>query len=382
LLLCIYGWSIVSPGANAALSHWTPAAVAQRWQRYHDFVEIIADYPLTGSGLGVSAMVYSSYLFLVQVPFLTQAHNLYLQLAVEQGIPGLIALVGVIGGTLWGLRRTLSSSAATASSGSPLYLLAVATSGAVTAIMVNGLLDGDLYSGPFVIFLFVPFGVAWALYFVAEKRALFADNPSNGERRYQLSSQGARRGPALWRKVALLGLAALAPFLLVAAAFFMVGGLAQLYANIGAVGQTQVELANYHWPQWPLQDLVRRKATQQLSLAEQLFHAALARNPDNVTAEWRLGEIALARGDYAQAEARLAHAFALAPDRRAIRQLLGEIYAIQGQNEQAIQMWLPLDLGQNQLQLRAWWYQMIGDATRARNFQETLQLYEQRTCCL
>ena len=38
-------------------------------------------------------MVYSSYVLLLHVLYLSHAHNLFLQTAIEQGIPGLLAFI-------------------------------------------------------------------------------------------------------------------------------------------------------------------------------------------------------------------------------------------------------------------------------------------------
>ena len=65
-----------------------------------DVLPLVKDYWYTGSGLGVTPMVLSTYAFLVHVPFLFHAHNLYLQIALEQGVFGLVAFVGIMVGSL------------------------------------------------------------------------------------------------------------------------------------------------------------------------------------------------------------------------------------------------------------------------------------------
>jgi predicted Zn-dependent protease len=81
-----------------------------------------------------------------------------------------------------------------------------------------------------------------------------------------------------------------------------------------------------------------------------------------------LGQILLSQNDVAGAEWHLAIAYRLAPDQRATRQLLGEVYALQGSVEAAKQMWQGLDLSQGQLTLRFQWY------VEAGKFPESLQL--------
>jgi hypothetical protein len=369
IVVVAYVWAIASPSILDTVSAWTPGLVPVRSHRYHDFLAIVADYSFTGSGLGVSEMVYSSYLFIVQVPFLAQAHNLYIQLAVEQGVPGLIGFVGLLSASLWALQHTLSAAYTQGESEPNAYLMATTIVGSLLALIVNGMLDADIYSGQLVSLIFVPIATAWGLFFATSTR-------SATQYSAQYEGDGWRSRSRVWS-----GAIAFIPFLLVAFMFVTPGGIAAAYANAGAVAQTKAELSIYEWPTWPMQDQVRRTNPELLTPAMRFYNAAISLNPYNVTAHWRLGQIALAQGDYAIAEQHLAQAYALAPEHRAVRQLLGEIYAVQGKVEQAIQLWQPLDVGQNQLQLRQWWYEMIGDSNRAFNLQETVRIYEHTACC-
>jgi hypothetical protein len=63
---------------------------------------------------------------------------------------------------------------------------------------------------------------------------------------------------------------------------------------------------------------------------------------------------------YAEARFRLEAAYALGPQQRPTRQLLGEVYAISGEADRAILLWQSVDTGQGQLDSRRWWYQYIG----------------------
>lgn len=369
--VAVYGWAILSPTAGDALGAWLPRFVPERLHRYQGFLAIVSDYPFSGSGLAVSEMVYSSYLFMVQVPFTAQAHNLFLQVAVEQGLPGLIGYVGLLLASLWALRQYMSYSPsysiATAGNRANDYLLAAATVGSLVTLAVNGMLDADIYSGYLVSLVFVPAGVGWGLYLARDLRE---HQPYEYRKPWGVPSS-----------TNLAFLVGIAPFLLFVTAFFVLGGFSTAYANAGAVVQTRAELSIYNSQTWAMQDQVRRTIPEQLQRAESLYQAAIALNPYNVTAHWRLAQIAIAHGNYDVAEQHLAQAYALAPHHRAVRQLLGEIYAIQGKTEQAIQLWEPLDVGQNQLRLRQGWYEMIGDLRHAFNLYETVQIYEQSACC-
>ena len=157
-------------------------------------------------------------------------------------------------------------------------------------------------------------------------------------------------------------LLAIAPILLL---FVLPAVRAALQANLGAVLQSRTELAHYSWPAVPIQDALRRDPAIDLAPAIARFDAALSLDPGNATANRRLGQIELARGDYGAASARLAAALAIAPTHRAARQLLGELRAISGDVLGARALWQGLDLSKGQLDARLFWYERIGEPAKS-----------------
>jgi predicted Zn-dependent protease len=153
---------------------------------------------------------------------------------------------------------------------------------------------------------------------------------------------------------------------------------AAFQANLGAVTQTRAELGVYEWPKWPLQDALRRQTPSlpppiDLAPAVARYRAALALDPNNVTANRRLGQIELSQGDTAAARDHLEAAYRAAPDQRATRQLLGESYAIAGDTARAAALWRTVDLGQGQLPLREWWYGAIGETANRLRITQAIQ---------
>ncbi len=68
-----------------------------RLELYQNSLYVASDYLFTGIGLGNTfAMVYSRYGLLIQVPFLTYAHNLLLSVWMGQGLLGLVAFIGLL----------------------------------------------------------------------------------------------------------------------------------------------------------------------------------------------------------------------------------------------------------------------------------------------
>jgi predicted Zn-dependent protease len=130
-----------------------------------------------------------------------------------------------------------------------------------------------------------------------------------------------------------------------------------MYANLGAVAQTKAELSHYAGAQWPIQDELRRTPQVDLSLALRYYRSVMALEPRNITAQERIGQIALSQGDYQLAREHLSLAYAIAPQRNAVRLLLGEVTAITGSPDQAVALWQGIAVGKEQtLDERLWWY--------------------------
>ncbi len=311
------GWDRLGGTVGSRLMVWQNAAM------------LTPDYWFTGSGLQSTAMVLSSYVYLLHVPFLAHGHNLYLQMVLEQGSPALLTFATGTAGLLWLSRWHVT--------GDPLVL--GATMG-LLALLVYGWFDAELYSSALAPLLFLP----QAILAMVARRAV---QP---------------------QAVSLL----LAGSLLPAMAILLLAGFLGLPAlwmvNVVAIQQTRTELSRYQWPAWPLQDAVRQALPADFATIKARYRQVLAQAPDNVAAQRRLGQILLSQNDVAGAERHLEIAYRLAPDQRATRQLLGEVYARQGKVAAAEQMWQGLDLSQGQLTLRIQWYAEAG------KFRESLQL--------
>lgn len=296
------------------------------------------DHPFTGIGLGTYPMVFSSYVLLLHVGFIGSAHNLYVDLAAEQGIPGLLAFLAVVAVALRLAWDAASGRERAEGQGRMLPL-----AGAVAMLMVlllHGLADDPVYSRrASLLLLFAPMGLIAG---VAQSSGL----------RYATQSSGLRYVAAAL--ILIAALVARRPI------------LAMWQANLAALDQTRAELTIYRWPKYPIQDALRRQLPgypppADLGPAIARYRAALALNPRNVTANRRLGQIELSLGDYAAARRHLEAAYAAAPWQRPTRQLLAEAYTITGDSARAAPLWASVDLSQGQLSLRKWWYEAVGE---------------------
>ncbi len=322
------------------------ASLLSRPVIWHDALTLIGDYPFTGSGLGNTAMVLSSYVYLLHVPYFYHVHNLYLQVAVEQGLPGLIAFVTLALGTV-GMAIVQLRQGAPASRKVTAGALA-----AQLALLLHGCVDAELYVGSFAGLLWLPAAVLVMLALPQTKRYQLAQQRLSTAQRFAVGSM-----PLL-----ALVLLALWP-----------GAQSRWLANLTAVEQTRQELGIYEWPTWSIQDEVRRSAGVETERFITQYGAVLTYNRTNVTAHRRLGQLLLAQGDYAQALRELAWAYQLAPGQRATRQLLGEAYALTGNEHQAATLWRTVDVSQGQLDLRRWWHQQVDQEISALDFTTAMQ---------
>lgn len=347
--IILYWRVLVDPSLDSRLALWPGFdLVLERLSLWRESLDLIQDYRFSGSGLGSTAMVYSTYVYLLHVPYFYHAHNLYLQVTLEQGLPGLITFGGLLISAVAGLVISYRN----AGPNSRLFCLATLIS--LSGLLVYGLADAEVYATQFVPILFVPLGFAIALYWSVQQR------PYVREATAVAPGHRAFRSP--WR-----GVAALTPLLAVALLLFWPGSLAALYANLGAVVQTKAELSQYHWPEWPIQDELRRTGAVDLSLAMSYYAAALAVDRANVTAHKRLGQIALSQGEYHAAVQHLSAAYRVAPEPSNIRLLLGEANAVSGDMGEAVALWRTVETYPGQLDHRLWWYryhQAFGEAEK------------------
>ena len=346
LLLAVGFWAALRwPETVQALGNVAAGGgLMSRGMLWQHGLDLVADYPFTGSGLRSTMMVHASYSLLIHVGFISHMHNLPLQVAIEQGLPasaallGLLALAGasVVSATQPGRRR---------------WRFGLAAGAALAAMAVHGMVDAAVYSSLLLPLLFLPIGFALA----ADQRSPTAEEPD-------------RERPAWLLGLALMAMAALALITLAPAT------RAGLQANLGAVSQTRGELALYQWPAWPLQDELRRTSAVDLAPAIARYQAALAENPANAAANRRLGQIELSLGQYDAAQPHLEAAYRAAPANRAARQMLAESYAIAGDVERAAALLRTIDLGQNQIDTRMWWYNHIGQPQRAELLRQAKEL--------
>ena len=306
---------------------------SSRLTLWGDTVDLVLDTPLTGIGFGGFQMAYVAYVLLMHVGFQPHSHNMLLEIWLRQGVAGLLAF-GWLAVTVWRLR------------GSPSWWRPWALA-SLAVIVIHGIFDTPLYGARGMMLAFIPL-------------ALLVRAPGN-----ELVNAPLRSNAWLAAAGAL-----------VAAALLLVtlpAGRSLIQSNLAALQQTRAELALYRWPDWPVQDELRRSGAVDVGSLVARYQAALAENPRNATANRRLGQIELALGEYDAARQHLEAAYAVAPGHRATRQLLAESYAIAGDQAAAVPLLRTVDISLGQMNARTFWYHHIGDSEREQRLRQVIE---------
>lgn len=365
LAVGVYLALILTPDSAAPLRAMLPAYYAQRFALWREAPAIIQDYLYTGSGLGASPMVLSSYLFLIHVPYYYHIHNLFLQVGIEQGMPGIIGLTGMFVAAFWSMGIAIRRAHPF------LALYAAAVLGSLLSLFVSGMFESDVYAGAWIVSMFLPFGFAWVIgqhdVALASGQRYASEPQLAGGRHFTHepppSARRLRPGDIVVSSLPVVALLVLLAW---------PGANAQWLANRGAVAQTSTELFHFRFPLNKIQDEVRRNPEINLDPAIAYYQAALERNPANVTALRRLAQIEISRGDDESALRKLELAYQRAPEQRATRQMLGEVYIALGDSERGRALWSTVENGASQLQARLWWRQFIGDNDTAQRMADIL----------
>jgi hypothetical protein len=340
-------------------------ALANRLSTFYQAAHLVRDYLFTGCGLGNFPFVHSTYVLLIHVPVIVFAHSTPVDVAVEQGMPGAVALAGVWIGAAWiGMQQLTRLDELPAGLRAGLLSLAV--------LILHGIFDSTLYGSRTLLLFWMPAGLIVAASGGRRGGAWEEDNggadvpgsPStqtNG--RWAPDGVGSFRSRS-WVQWATIGAAVLVFAVLLALLWRPLA--AAWYANLGAVAQTLVELRSYDYHHFddPTLDEVRQR--EDLSRAVSYFERAVALDPGQVTARTRLAQIALARGKYETGLEHAQAAWEAGYQDRVTRLVLGDALAAQGRVEEAAALVTGLERAMSRLEGQAFSrYQRNGDWQRA-----------------
>ncbi len=278
------------PGIRGALG-----SAASRIVLYGNTLHLLLDFPLTGIGFGDTfALIYSRAILLIQVPFLTYAHDFLLSVWLNHGFLGLLGYGLLLVGLVRLARRGLRQGASALFWGAML---------AVLVSLLHGIADATQYDGR-----------GWPmLAFYIQLGLLAANAPQRPIARE--CSQGRRWCTRLACIFGLLALALIWP---------VWWGIYQV--NRGAILQSRADLAP------------RLSGSERAGLRTQAascYRQALDFWPAQIMAQRRLGLLALDEGNYEEALTHLQYAWKADPTHPANSSGLGYAYLWNGQLDAA-----------------------------------------------
>lgn len=288
----------------------------------------LVDYPITGAGLASFPGLYSQYMLVVPYFYFTNSHNLFLDVAIEQGVTaGSIFIVLYLGSVL------LVCQAIANDPPNELRLVRWLGLFALFVTIVHGFFYDYLYNGTGTALLFYPLGMAMTG---------IVNRTSSAEQAFQQP-----KIVSSWYRVMIGSLLAVIAVL----ALNLNKIIPLWYANLGAVQMSQVELKDFPANEWATSAIVPR-----LELAHTTLQSALQYDPQNQTANYRLGLISILRQDFKTAAANLETAYQEAPNHRGIIKSLGYCYVWLGDMDKAQKLLDRIPEAQHEMKVYIWWW--------------------------
>lgn len=285
-----------------------------RFAVYRDSIYLIQDYIFTGGGIGGQfAALQSRYALIIQVPFLSYSHQLYLEIWLEQGLLGIFAFLWLISSTYFSAWRYAAPK--------PKWLFESTWLG-LTAIFLHGITDARPYVDQWI----------WLPIFI-----LFALNKAIQLRRSARPIQN-------WTKPLPYSI----PLVFLLAVLLGNGSIASLWeSNIGAIQQAHSEL------QPGLSDTERDSLLKQ-SITH--FQRAIVYNSKNRTAQQRMGQILMNENLFAEGVDYLEAAYQIDPNNRTTQKELGYDYAWLGKIDQSVAMLSNISEAKQEMKTYSWWW--------------------------
>ena len=335
-ILIAAGWSFITLAGPVSFS--TEQAVltnsGSRLELYRNSIKLVEDFPIIGAGLSAFPAVYSTYILDIPNFFFPNAHNLYLNIAVEQGVFGFLVLIAIYLFSFWSILRY---------QGNQDGLLIGATLASLVIVMLHNLVDNVVGKSFLSILLFVLPGFTFAVV----RPGLLIEISAQADETVISHQKNKRKISINFKLIACIFVG----FAVTAVLLFHNFLFSTWFANLGAMQMAKIELVGFPTNAWDT-----GQHLEELAPAEANFQQALRYNPANRTAYHRLGLIEMMRKDFPQAVSYLESAYQVDPDHRGIIKSLGYAYAWTGQFDKALPLLAQISEAQQELETYQWWW--------------------------
>lgn len=317
---------------------------------YRNSISLIPDFPYSGAGLGAFPGNYSRYAMLIPDYVYGYSQNLFLDLALEQGVLSSLAVIIVILGSLRALFAADS-----------LTVFQWATFIGMLTFSFQGLAGDAFYGNPGTPLLFLLPGLTCM--FAGPKSDMPFLHSESNEMKVLASSLTltivSKKDPQFsgsnssgkYGKLLFTGLASLLIGGLTLGCIFRAQLLSAWYTDLGSVQMARVELRN-----WSPQNNTPQVDLEELATSEALFRQALQLEPQNRAAQFRLGLIALGRRDFNSAINYFEPGYLAGSRRRGLEKALGYSYAWSGQLELGAALLMNIPEAREELGTYSWWW--------------------------
>jgi hypothetical protein len=309
------------------------SSAGSRVEITRDTLQLIQDFPFTGGGLASFPGLYSTYIRVILVPMFFYSHNLYTDIALEQGLPGLVAFLLILAGTGWKLLGSLASRP------THNYLTGACLVG-LTVVVLHGLADDALYGMGGTPLIFLMSGLVVSLQTMASEKI---QEPKDGfidQQKKPIMARGWLYGSAL-TLLALGGIGLVFAKPLASA----------WYANLGAVAMARIQLGEQP-------DSFDEILAIQRQLRPVLtpLNRALTQNPNNFSALYRLGIYAYYGNDFEKAKDYFESAYIQNRSHRGVHKLLGYTYTWGGDISKAQALLANIPEAEAEMDAYSWWW--------------------------
>jgi O-antigen ligase len=314
---------------------------------------IINDFPITGGGLGSFPGLYSQYVLSIPNYFILNSHNMFVDVAVEQGVIGGFVFASIYGISIWQICSLIKQKQPRGS-----YIMNLAVLISLVVAVLHGMVDDYIYGGKGTILAFALIGMASGVY-------------TNGYTETGLEDQPVLMKQVLSRRNVYYISLILSIFSVV----FFLNNYNKLrsawYANLGAVEMARIELAGFPTNKWTESSIL-----SDLAPAEASLHSSLQFDPVNRVANQRLGMISMLRRDFDTAATYLEIAHIQAPSHRGIIKSLGYCYVWLGDMKKALPLLLQIHEAKEELDVYSWWWTVQGRSDLSKNASTALDILE------